>query len=298
MSSITILTPTYNRADCLSELYCSLTEQTSRDFEWYVVDDGSTDGTMELIQGYLEEKKIPIRYERKANGGKHTALNQGIANIQSELTFIVDSDDYLPQDAVETILFYHGKYRNTDNLCGYSFLRCHRDGTVNTAYFPGDELVGTYRQVRICGNIGGDKAEVFYTDILRKYPFPVFQGEKFLPEDIVWMRMSGPYQMVHINKNIYYCDYRKGGLTRGGHRMKIHSPQGMILRSKIYLEEKDIPFRIKIKMMLLYLVYGRFAGYTRKRLWSETSRKALYSVCYLPGLAIYLKWQKEEKSGS
>lgn len=293
MSSITIITPTYNRADLLPRLYESLLKQTIMDFEWMVIDDGSSDNTGELIQSYLQEKRIPIHYEKQPNAGKHTALNRGIAQIKSELTFIVDSDDYLTSDAVEIILSYHKNYRNTDNLCGYSFLRCHQDGRVNTAYFPEDEKIDTYLSVRINGNIAGDKAEVFYTDILKRYPFPVFEGEKYMPEDAVWMQMSGPYQMLHVNKSVYICDYLEGGLTNTGRRMKIHSPRGMVLRSKIYLDNPDTCMKVKIKMMLLYNIYGRFAGYSAGKLFSQTNQKLLYAICYIPSFFLYVKWKRK-----
>lgn len=292
MSTLTILTPTYNRADFLPRLYESLLRQTNPDFDWFVVDDGSEDGTSGLIGRYMQEKKIRISYERQPNAGKHTALNRGIAMIESALTFIVDSDDYLPEDAVDTILAFHEKYKNAPNLCGYSFLRCHSDGRVNTAYFPEDEKTDTYLHVRINGNIGGDKAEVFYTDILKKYPFPVFEGEKYMPEDAVWMRMSGPYQMVHINKNVYICDYLEGGLTNTGRKMKIHSPKGMALRSQIYLENRETCLKVRIKMMVLYIIYGHFAGYERKRLFGQVTDKLLYLVCFLPSFVLYKRWNR------
>lgn len=293
MSALTIITPTYNRADFLPRLYESLRRQTSSDFEWLVVDDGSTDGTSELLRGYLRENQIRVSCERQPNAGKHTALNRGIAKIRSELTFIVDSDDYLPEDAVEIILSYHEKYKNTPNLCGYSFLRCHGDGRVNTAYFPEDEKIDTYLHVRINGKIGGDKAEVFFTDVLKQYPFPVFAGEKYMPEDVVWMRMSGPWQMVHINKNVYICDYLEGGLTDSGRKMKIHSPKGMTLRSKIYLENPETCFRVRVKMMLLYIIYGHFAGDGGKRLSEQISDKLLYAVCCLPSFVLYKSWKRK-----
>lgn len=292
MSSITIITPTYNRADLLPRLYESLLTQTSMDFEWMVVDDGSLDNTEELIQRYRQEDKIPVYYEKQPNAGKHTALNRGISKIKSELTFIVDSDDYLTPDAVEIILSYHKKYRNTDNFCGYSFLRCHQDGRVNTAYFPEDEKIGTYLSVRINGNIGGDKAEVFCTGILKRYPFPVFEGEKYMPEDAVWMQMSGPYRMLHVNKCIYICDYLEGGLTNTGRRMKIQSPRGMMFRSKVYLDNPSTCMKVKVKMMLLYNIYGRFAECAAGNLRADVKQKWLWMLCCLPSLILYKKWKK------
>lgn len=293
MSTITIITPTYNRADFLPKLYESLLQQTNKDFEWLIIDDGSKDGTEALIQQYIREEKISVFYEKQQNAGKHTALNRGIAMIRSELTFIVDSDDRLPEDAVEIILTYHQKYKNTPDLCGYSFLRCHHDGRVNTAYFPEDEKIDTYLHVRINGNIGGDKAEVFFTDILKKYPFTVFEGEKYMPEDAVWMQMSGPYQMVHINKNVYICDYLEEGLTNTGRRMKIYSPRGMVFRSKVYLENRETCFKVRLKMMILYIIYGYFAGYGRKRLFAEMTDKMLMCVCYLPSFVLYKVWKRK-----
>ncbi len=293
MSSITIITPTYNRADLLPRLYESLQRQSCQDFEWMVIDDGSRDGTEELMRRYIQEKKLPIYYEKQSNGGKHTALNRGIAKIKSRMTFIVDSDDYLTPDAVEVILSYHEKYRNTEKLCGYSFLRCHQDGRVNTAYFPEDEKLDTYLSVRINGNIGGDKAEVFYTEILQKYTFPVFEGEKYMPEDVVWMRMSGPYRMLHVNRGIYICDYLEGGLTQSGRNMKIHSPKGMMLRSEVYLNTKETCFRVRVKMMLLYQIYGKFAGCGPGELFKRARQKWLWLICYLPSCILHGRWKKK-----
>lgn len=294
-SMLTIITPTYNREELLPRLYESLLRQTNPDFVWLVVDDGSEDGTPELIRRYRQEQKIRIIYERQQNSGKHVALNRGIAMTESELTYIVDSDDYLPEDAVDVILSCHERYKDTPNLCGYSFLRCHSDGRVNTAYFPEDGKVDTYLQVRINGRIGGDKAEVFYTKILRQYPFPVFAGEKYMPEDVVWMQMSGSYQMVHLNKNTYICDYLEGGLTNTGRRMKIHSPKGMVLRSQIYLENRKTCMSVKIKMMILYQIYGRFARYGSKKLFTDISNKFLYLLCYLPSFVLYQDWRRKYK---
>lgn len=291
METITILTPTYNRASYLPRLYESLLAQTGRDFLWLVVDDGSEDNTEKLIAS-LGGSDFKIRYIRQKNAGKHTALNRGIGEIQTELTFIVDSDDYLPETAVETILRCHEKYRGRSDLCGYSFLRCHSDGRVNTAYFPTDELIGSYAQVRINGGIGGDKAEVFFTEILKRYPFPVFPGEKYLPEDLVWMRMSGPYQMVHINQNIYFCDYLENGLTNTGRRMKIRSPRGMALRSQVYLKDPSVRFQVKLKMMLLYQIYGRFAGRPTKELKGEIGQRLLWLLCRAPAFLLWMSWKR------
>ena len=294
MKTITVLTPTYNRAELLKRLYSSLENQTCQDFVWFVVDDGSNDNTQKVIQDFQKENQIPIIYQKQENGGKHRALNRGIAQIETPLTYIVDSDDFLPKDAIEIILQYHQKYKENKHLCGYSFLRCYEDGTVNTAYFKKNEEIAAFRDVRINGNIAGDKAEVFFTDILKEYPFPEYDREKFLPEDLVWMQMSGSYQMVHINRCIYISEYLEGGLTRTGRAMKIYSPKGMMHRSRVYLSDSGVCFKVKIKMMILYIVYGKFACEKTRDLRQAVTQKLLFWIMLLPSNFIYYKWKKEK----
>ena len=291
MKKITILTPSYNRAHTLPALYESLLKQDTDVFEWLVVDDGSTDATRKLVEGWQGEGKISIRYLHKQNGGKHTALNEGIRLIESELTFIVDSDDWLPENAVEIILQYHEKYREMEGLCGYSFLRFYPDGKVNDAFYPQDEWIDTYINARINAGIAGDKAEVFFTDVLKRYPFPVYEGEKFVPEDLVWVQMSGPYKMVHINRCVYISDYLEGGLTRSGKRMKIHSPKAMTERARLYLNDESVNKKTKCKMILLYVIYGHFAQYSEKKLANDLNRKVWYIAGFVPGTVLYLVWK-------
>mgnify|MGYP000008012376 CR=1 FL=1 len=293
MEKITVITPTYNRGDMLERLYRSLLGQTAKDFCWLVVDDGSGDGTEALVKRWSEENKIKICYQKQENGGKHRALNAGIRRIESPLTFIVDSDDYLPEDSIRIILEYHNKFAGTPGICGYSFLRFYSNGEVNTAYFPINEEIDTYLKVRINGGIGGDKAEVFFTDVLKEYPFPEFRGEKFMPEDTVWMMMSEKYAMVHINECVYISDYLEGGLTRSGRRMKIYSPKGMMLRSKVYLENNKVCLKVKIKMQLLYIIYSRFAGMSRTEAAGQLSGRGLFYLLYIPGVLIQKRWGKE-----
>ncbi len=305
---ITILTPTYNREKNLGHLYESLTKQINRNFEWLVIDDGSTDNTKALIQSFIEAQSFPIIYIHQDNGGKHTALNRGINLAKGELLFIVDSDDWLSEDAVQIILDYHNKYvtrKEADKLCGYSFLRVYSNGEVNTGEFPEDEKIDTYRQQRINNNLLGDKAEVYYTDILKRYPFEVFEGERFMPEDAVWLKMSGPYNMVHINKAIYISDYLEGGLTKSGRKMKVFSPYGMMYRSAVYLKDPQVKLKVKVKMMMLYQVYSRFAvmrdkekkltdqQIVEKRKRVVISKGLLYFLCIPASTLIYMRWNKK-----
>lgn len=263
MPLVTILTPTYNRGHLLSRLHDSLLAQDCNDWTWLIVDDGSSDDTGAVVAPWVSADPDRIRYIHKENGGKHTALNVGIAAIMTPMVCIVDSDDTLLSNAVRTIVDYYERYdhlREQEHLCGFSFLRVSANGVVNGGEYPKDNVIASYVDARV--NVGdiGDKAEVFYTDVLRQYPFPELSGERFLPEDAVWIRMAEDYNLVHANRQIYVCDYLEGGLTKSGRAMKIHSPLGMMYRSAVYLNGSfHKNGKITIKMLMLYQIYRRFA---------------------------------------
>lgn len=291
---ITVLTPTFNRGGRLQSLWDSLQKQTVKDFEWLVVDDGSTDGTKDLITQLQEKSDFPIRYIYKNNGGKHTALNVGIQTICSELTFIVDSDDSVTDDAVESILKIHKKYRSQNNICGYAFLRAFPDGKVNGKKFDTDEKVGSYIDVRVNGDdTGADKAEVFKTHCLKEFHFPEYPNEKFLGEDLVWVRMARKYEMVHINKAIYVGNYLEDGLTSNRRKHNIASPIGCMHRAEEFMES-DLKTRYRIKGGLQYIVYGRFAGVKICDLIRKSRHKVLATVCIPGGLFLYSRWRKAQ----
>ena len=278
----------------LQSLWDSLQKQTVKDFEWLVVDDGSTDGTKNLITQLQENSDFPIRYIYKNNGGKHTALNVGIQTICSELTFIVDSDDCVTDDAVESILKIHQKYRSQNNICGYAFLRAFPDGKVNGKKFDVDEKIGSYIDVRVNGDdTGADKAEVFKTHCLKEFPFPEYLNEKFLGEDLVWVRMARKYQMVHINKAIYIGNYLEDGLTNNRRKHNIASPIGCMHRAEEFMES-DLKTRYRIKGGLQYIVYGRFAGVKVVDLIRKSRHKILATVCIPGGLFLYSRWRNAQ----
>lgn len=291
---ITVLTPTFNRGGRLQSLLDSLQKQTVKDFEWLVVDDGSTDGTKDLITQLQEKSDFPIRYIYKNNGGKHTALNVGIQTICSELIFIVDSDDCVTDDAVESILKIHKKYRSQNNICGYAFLRAFPDGKVNGKKFDVDEKIGSYIDVRVNGDdTGADKAEVFKTHCLKEFPFPEYPNEKFLGEDLVWVRMARKYEMVHINKAIYVGNYLEDGLTNNRRKHNIASPIGCMHRAEEFMES-DLKTRYRIKGGLQYIVYGRFAGVKVVDLIRKSRHKVLATVCTPGGLFLYSRWRNAQ----
>lgn len=294
MVLITVLTPTYNRASSLKKCYDSLLRQSCKNFEWFIVDDGSTDDTALIVENFIMEKKVSIKYMKKNNGGKHTALNYGIKKINSDLVVILDSDDYLTEDAIEQIMFYYNKYKESKKLCGFSFLKLHPTGEVIGDKFPKDEEIASFINMRLNRKVRGDKCEVFFTKCLKEYPFPEFEGEKFIGESTVWVQMGLKYDMVHINKGIYVGIYKEDGLTRQGRKMRILCPFGGMEYAKMCMI-KQCHILLRIKSAALYCCYAFFAKKTVREIILE-SQYTLLTIFTLPfGRLLFHYWSLKYK---
>ena len=230
MKTVTVFTPTYNREDSLPRLYESLQRQTCFDFEWLIVDDGSTDQTAALVQKYLEEDNaFPIRYYRKENGGKHTAINYGVKEAQGLLFFFMDSDDLLTEQAVERLIAWERTIEDRSQFAGVSGNKGDLSGNLLGETFSGRQIDATNLE-RQALRILGDKAEAYYTEVLRQYPFPVFEGERFMPESIVFDRIGAAGLKIRwVNEVIYLVDQRQDGLVAQGNRRFANSPKGYAL---------------------------------------------------------------------
>ena len=246
---ITILTPTYNRASLLPRLFDSLLRQTNKDFEWIVVDDGSTDDTREVVAN-LKEKcggAFPMRYVYKANGGKHMAINIGAERARGELLFIADSDDLLIDDALETVANSWHDISDDKSFAGIAGLDITMDTReVIGSGLPQEHIDCNAIDIRYRHHVTGDMKEVFRTEVLREFPFPEFAGERFCPEQLVWFRMARRYRLRYINKPIYIADYQPDGITAGITRARMRNPSASML-TYAELTECPVPFLVKVK---------------------------------------------------
>uniref|UniRef100_UPI003FEE3B6C glycosyltransferase family 2 protein n=1 Tax=Prevotella sp. TaxID=59823 RepID=UPI003FEE3B6C len=246
---ITILTPTYNRASLLPRLFDSLLRQTNKDFEWIVVDDGSTDDTREVVAN-LKEKcggAFPMGYVYKANGGKHMAINIGAERARGELLFIADSDDLLTDDALETVANSWHDISDDKSFAGIAGLDITMDTCeVIGSGLPQEHIDCNAIDIRYRHHVTGDMKEVFRTEVLREFPFPEFAGERFCPEQLVWFRMARRYRLRYINKPIYIADYQPDGITAGITRARMRNPSASML-TYAELTECPVPFLVKVK---------------------------------------------------
>lgn len=285
---LTIITPVYNRSNLIMKLYESLKNQVNNNFVWVVVDDGSTDDIEKVMNRIVNERSVEIQFYRKDNGGKHTALNLAFSKLETELTVIVDSDDWLIPDATD-IVERTWTSRSDKDVAGCVFLRGHEDGTC----IGHSELKdGTYDMVdaMFSHNISGDKAEVFRSDILQEYRFPVFSNEKFIGEDYIWRQIYLKHRMMYCNKIIYICEYLEGGLTKQGRRLRISCPLGGMENSKVSFD-RHFPLRERMKRAWLFVCYGEFAGLGYHEIIEKSGAKELVSCNYFFGVMLYLFWK-------
>ena len=273
---ITILTPTYNREKNLKKAYKSLLEQTNKDFEWLVIDDGSKDKTKKLINLYIKENKINIRYIYKENGGKHTALNLGTKEAKGELIFILDSDDYLSNDAIELCYKYWKKYKDNDKICGMTFLRKINNPKYRDKKF--DECISNMIEFKYNKGYLPDMCEVMRKDILLRYPFPVFNNERFLSEVIVTGNIAKKYDTAYIPIEIYYTEYLEDGLSKNWFKLVINNPKGARANSLMFMS-KEYKLSIRIKNCLTFGVYSIIA---KENILKDSKMKVLSFISYLP----------------
>ena len=219
-----VFTPTYNRAQYLERLFRSLLKQDASLLEWIIVDDGSTDRTKDVVSSFAAPFKII--YSKQSNGGKHRAINRGVQLASGQFFFIVDSDDYLCDHALEIAQRYAlsiGKDAGLGGVCG---LKCFPNGAINGTTFEGDFLDITTLERPKYG-ISGDKAEIFITSLFRQYPFPEFEGETFCTERVVYDRIAHDgYKLRFFNCPLVCVEYLADGLTAHYNNLLLSNPWG------------------------------------------------------------------------
>ncbi|MBK6087609.1 glycosyltransferase family 2 protein [Ruminococcus difficilis] len=260
---ITLFTPTYNRAYIINRLYESIRRQTFRDFEWIVYDDGSTDNTEELVQQWINDKNdFPIRFYKGKNGGKCRATNRALEVADGEIFFTIDSDDFLTDDACEKINGWMESIRGLKDYCGIVANRGQTPTETRNTTWRDDPncpwYQKPYRDATFLERypeateypIDGERAEVFWTDIFKQYPYPEFEGENFITPCIPWNRMAHDGYKIRVFEDIIWIwEYLEDGLTiKGAFNRFYNNPQGYFLSHIEKAEFLKYPLKKRIKM--------------------------------------------------
>ncbi|MGM9837776.1 MAG: glycosyltransferase family 2 protein [Paludibacteraceae bacterium] len=286
MKTLTIFTPTYNRAYILPQLYNSLLDQTCSDFVWLVVDDGSIDDTANLIETWISENKICIQYIKQPNGGKHRAHNAAVGHCQTPWFVCVDSDDYMLPIAVECIiqrivsLDDSLSQRNIGGLVSPKKL----SQVVHKMLLADKEestLSGLYKK-----GFGGETTLVYRTEVLKQFPFPEFTGEKFVTEAVIYDEIDKNYNLSVIAQPLVVCEYREDGYSRNEKRLFLKNPQGWAYR---FNQRAHNPQTLKER----YVCCAKYVCFSwmAHQPWFRGANYQFLSLLSLP-LAIYYKYTR------
>lgn len=291
--TLTVFTPAYNRAATLSRTYQSLLAQTCKDFEWLVIDDGSQDDTEELVRIWIAEDKIPIRYIRQENQGMHGAHNTAYRNIDTELNVCIDSDDAMPDNAVEKIVeFWENQKGERELYAGLVGLDVDMNsGRLIGTAFDSDSttLQGFYER-----GGKGDKKLVYRTDVIKKYPeYPLFEGERYVGLAYKYMLIDQDYKLLTLNEPLVLVEYQQDGSSVNMYRQYWRNPRGFAFFRKTEMQcTKSLKRRF-----IVCAHYVSSCLISKNRKWLSESPEKLLTLLAAPlGSCMYIViWYKERK---
>jgi len=273
MRQFSIITPTFNRAGYLPRIYNCLCRQGNADLEWIIIDDGSTDNTREVVSGF--DRKFEIKYAYQENAGKPSAMNIGFQLADSYVSAFLDSDDILCPHVLETVWRHFdtktGRFEN-DCAC-VTGLSQFENGDIIGKKFPHDYFISDYIRYIKNKKITGDKSEFFLTEVLKKYPYPLFKGEKNIAPSIVHIRIALTHKTLYINTVFQEKQFLQGGLSAQNYW--IMYPLG----SEFYYNATSIsPFSLKlqIKHSGEYIYFAKMNR--KKHIYREAKNKIIFPL--------------------
>lgn len=287
MNSITVFTPTYNRAYILPRLYESLCNQTCKDFCWLIVDDGSQDDTNEIVSKWIEKSIIEIKYIYKQNGGKMRAHNVGVKYAESELFVCVDSDDYLTANSIEMFLnTWKNNLRDNKSISGIVAYRGKSDNLPMVNEFPKGVTVSKLSDLYDKG-FKGDTTLVFRTAVLKEYLFPEIPEEKFITEAYIYDQIDQKYSLFVLREIGIVCEYQEDGYTRNNLKLERDNPKGWA----VYYRQKA-NFATNMKKKLRYSAYANCFELMSHSKHIKCDYKILNAISFVIGLKILHRYKK------
>jgi glycosyltransferase involved in cell wall biosynthesis len=294
MATLTVFTPLYNRINTLKRTYESLKRQTSKDFVWLIIDDGSTDNPYEIIKEWIKiNNGFEIKYVYKENGGMHTAHNTAYENIDTELNVCVDSDDYMPDNAVQLIIDCWNKNKNK----GYAGIIA-LDFADSTKKVIGKELPTDKESTTLMGyyNNGGfgDKKLIYRTDIIKATPpYPVFDNEKYVALAYKYHLIDEKYELKILNECVCIVDYQMDGSSTNMYRQYVRNPKGFAFWRKEQMKH-SINIKQKFKACIHYVSSSLIAK--NKHFVKESPEKFLTVLSIPIGYILKVIVMKKSKS--
>lgn len=260
---VTVFTPTYNRAKLIHRVFDSLQNQNSRDFEWLIIDDGSSDNTEEVVSEFSKKSKFPIQYIKRENKGKAASINDGLLHANGEFFLVFDSDDWCVDNAIERFISAWDdlSQEQKKSYCAVSALKAYQDGSVVGDDYSRMESHGLSYIDRFNRRVAGDKWEFIRTDIHKSFPYELFPGEKYQAPEFAWLKMGVRYKTIFLNEVLSVVEYQEDGISRNNIKHRAASPNST---AKFYLTGLSASKTIYMKARMrsnagrFYLHAGQF----------------------------------------
>lgn len=287
--AVTVLTATYDRVGTLERLWRSLLGQTFRDFEWLVVDDGSTDGTDAACAEWARSSPFPIEHVWQPNRGKHVALNRGVERARGRMCAMMDSDDWYLPNALERMLHHWGAIEDESGYASVEGLTLRPDGSLVGTRFPADVFDSDTFEIRAVHGVRGDTMGMHRTEVLRAFPFPEDLGG-FVPEAVVWNRIAERFRSRFVNEPLAYKEYLSGGLSAGGAAASIRAAPGYrLLFAELAASRRRMPLRHRARAHANHVRYSLHAGSGLRRQLSEPGSRVAWLAALPVGAALYAR---------
>ena len=283
---LTVFTPTYNRKETLERSYQALLRQSNKDFEWIIVDDGSTDHTWDQVEKWCEnENGFPIRYVWKDNGGLHTGYNVAISLARGELAVCIDSDDYMADNAVQRI-YDLWREKGGDDYAGIIGLNSSTEGDILWEKLPDQDSLDLIEwSFGRKAKRRGDKKLVVRTELYREVaPLTGFPGEKYFNPHYMHLQIGLKRQFLVLNECILICDYLSTGMGANMYKQYKNSPNSFLERRKL---ELSVSRNLKHKLRTgVHFVSSALLAHRFVREFISSQHKGLLLLCFLPGLLL------------
>ena len=293
MKKLTVFTPTYNRAYCLHNCYESLKNQTCKEFIWLIIDDGSSDATKSLVEGWIEENEIEIKYFWQENQGMHGAHNTAYELINTELNVCIDSDDYMPLDAIEKIICFWNQYGN-ETVSGIIGLDSYTDGNVIGTRLPANMMKSRLFDLYNKHGVTGDKKLVYRTELSKLFPYPLFTNERYVGLAYKYHMLDQQYEMLLMNEVLCCVEYLSDGSSHNMLNQYLKNPKGFAFYRKEMMKLPFASFTFKFRQAIHY-VSSSFIS-KNKNFLKETPNRLLTILAIPLGITLYFYITRKTKT--
>ena len=293
---IIILTATYNNGNLLYDLYSSLKLQDDEDFSWIIIDDGSIDDTEVIIRRFIDENVVRIKYIKKQNGGKGSAINVGLDYVsKNDFVLIVDADERLFHDAISNAKKYYNKYKQSQ-IGMIEFMRIDRETNqiICAPKLTEDKISDGYDKISLTYKCDGYIG--YFGKAIQNIRFPIFESEKYIGPSVLSMLVLKEFKAVYAYTVLGTTAYQENGITKQGRRLRLKNPYSMIYYCLLLQNKKQIITR-KFKYSIAGYAYASYGEISEEYLRNHKMNMNIFISLAKPfGIILAKYWKFKYKN--